>query len=169
MSKQKPRVMNPGPLNEFWVEAASDAECDREPLKRRRGESTSPELFAQSQTADGLTVTRNVVLAQVCKQAAPLTHHLQKSTARMMILPIGAKVIGQLRDPLGQKRNLHFRRSGIRLMSAKLCDNFVLAICLQRHPAYTSCTNAPLPEARMRQKSMTTRKEYHNDRPSSPF
>src|SRR6478752_7378020 len=102
-SKQKPRVMNPGPLNEFWVEAASDAKRDREPLERRRGETTCPELFAQSQTADGRPITRYVVLAQVRKQASPLTHHLQKSAARMVILPIGAKVIGQLRDPLGQK------------------------------------------------------------------
>ena len=78
---QKPRVMNPGPLNEFWVEAASDATNDREPLKRRRGESTYPELFAQSQSADGLTVSRNVVLAQVRKQASPLAHHLQKTAA----------------------------------------------------------------------------------------
>jgi hypothetical protein len=156
--------MNPGPLNEFWVEAAPDAKRECEPLIRRRGESTNPELFAQSQTADGRPITRYVVLAQVCKQATPLTYHLQKPTARMVILPVGAKVIGQLRDPFRQKRNLHLRRSGIRLMSPKICDNFVLAICLQRHPACTSCTNAPLPEARMRQKSMTTRKEYHNGR-----
>ena len=73
--------MTPGPLNEFWVEAASGATNDREPLKRRRGESKYPELFAQSQSGNGLTVTRNVVLAQVRKQAAPLTHHLQKPTA----------------------------------------------------------------------------------------
>src|SRR5215204_2258957 len=76
--RQKPRVMNPGPLNEFWVEAALDTTNDREPLKRHRGESTYLELFAQSQSADRLTVTRNVVLAQVRKQAAPLTYHLQK-------------------------------------------------------------------------------------------
>jgi hypothetical protein len=60
-----------------------------------------------------LAVLVSVGALQIIEQLAPLADHLEQSPAGMVILDIALEVIGQAVDAGGEKRNLHFRGSGV--------------------------------------------------------
>jgi len=45
--------------------------------------------------------------------APPLANQLQQTTPGTLIVFVDFQMLGQLIDPSGQKRNLHFRRSRV--------------------------------------------------------
>jgi hypothetical protein len=67
-----------------------------------------------------------VILApEIIQQPPAAADHLQQSPPGGFIVGIGPEVIGQVADPFGQDGNLHFRGTGIALMSAEFLDDFL--------------------------------------------
>ncbi len=72
-------------------------------------------LFAQFKFANQIPVLINIRALQVIQQLAPLTHHFQEPSARMMVLDVGLEVIREAIYPGGEESYLHLWRSGIAL------------------------------------------------------
>ena len=77
-------------------------------------------LPAEPKRLRQLAVSLKVGALQVVQKAATPTNEHEEPAAGMVILLVCAQVIGELINPLGQLRNLHLGRSGIRLMTAVL-------------------------------------------------
>src|SRR4029077_872726 len=90
-------------------------------------------------------VTLQVVSLQVAKDAAALAHHLQQAAARVMVLAVGAQVLGELVDALGEQRDLDLGRSGVLARTAVLADQLLLLVLRQRHRRDRVAIQAPRP------------------------
>ncbi len=73
------------------------------------------------------------LLAKIRQQPAPLSHELEKTSPGVKVVLVGAQVIGKSVDPLGEESNLNFGRTGIIRMRAKLSDDRLFLLGLQRH------------------------------------
>lgn len=51
----------------------------------------------------------------------------------MMIFLVGSEMVREILDASAQKRNLHFRRTGIFLVDFEIVDNFLLHFRRQNH------------------------------------
>jgi hypothetical protein len=102
-----------------------------------------PSLPSQTVPGNGGTVSLDVLLAEIGQQAAAAANQLQQTAAGVMILPVFAQVRSETIDPLGQKGNLHFRRSGIRVMHARCRNDFLFLCVLQRHAGGASSRPVP--------------------------
>ena len=71
-----------------------------------------------------LVILRKIVLLQIIEQLAAATGHLQKATAAMEVLTVGAEMLGQVIDPGGQERNLDFGRTGVLVVGFVFGDDF---------------------------------------------
>jgi hypothetical protein len=76
----------------------------------------------QVQLANDRFITLAFRAIQVIEQAAAFRDHFQKATPRRMVLRVGLKVFGQLRDPFRQQRDLHIGAAGILLMQLELLE-----------------------------------------------
>jgi hypothetical protein len=83
-------------------------------------------LTSDSQLRDDLTVPLDVGLLQVVQQPTPLTDELQKATTGVVVLLVDLEVLGEVPDALGEKRDLHLGRSGIRLTALVVADDLGL-------------------------------------------
>ena len=70
---------------------------------------------------------------KVCEQAAACADHFQKALAGMMVLAVNLKVFGQLVDALGQKRHLHFRRTGVSVVNFDFLYNSLLFVLCKHY------------------------------------
>src|SRR6476620_4138283 len=61
---------------------------------------------------DGL-IALVVLAASIVEQLTAQAHHLQKATARVVVLLVRLEVLGQVIDAMRQDRDLHFRRASI--------------------------------------------------------
>src|ERR1041384_1229508 len=68
---------------------------------------------AQLEPVDQLLVATGVLDLQIFEQAPALTDHHQQPAAGMEILAGGRKMLGEVLDPLGEDRALHFRGAGV--------------------------------------------------------
>ena len=59
---------------------------------------------------------------QVVQQAAPLADHHQEPAAGVQVLVVGAEMLGQVLDALGQNGDLDFGRAGIAFFGAIRLD-----------------------------------------------
>src|SRR5215471_287543 len=95
-------------------------------------------LLADTELADQFAIALDVLRSQIIEQTTALAHQLEKPPARMMILRVNLEMLGQVRDALGQKRDLHFRRAGVAGMGGEFSDDFLLAGGCQTHVAFSS-------------------------------
>ena len=79
----------------------------------REGAGDASRSPANTEPVDQLLVPVWVDGFDVIEQAAPLAHQLEQAPPRMVILGVGLEVIGEIGNPLGQDRDLDFRRPGI--------------------------------------------------------
>ena len=84
---------------------------------------TVRKLLTKTQLGDNGTIALDIRLLQIRQQVLSLTDHLQQAAAGVMILLMGAQMLGQVADALGQNRNLHLGRTGVALMNGILFDN----------------------------------------------
>jgi hypothetical protein len=84
-------------------------------------------LAAQAQRADQGLIAAFVGLLQVVEQRAALRDQLQQAAARVVVLLVGLEVLGEVGDPFGQDRHLHFGRPGVALGTGVGVDQFGLA------------------------------------------
>jgi hypothetical protein len=79
-------------------------------------------LLPQIQLVDYLLVALAFRAVEVIEQAAALRDHLQKAAPRRMVLRVGLKVFGQLRDPFRQQRDLDVSAARVLLMQLELLE-----------------------------------------------
>jgi hypothetical protein len=60
----------------------------------------------QAEACDQRAVMLNIVLRDVVEQAAALADHQHQPTTAVMITLVNLQVFGQVRDPLGEQRDL---------------------------------------------------------------
>src|SRR3974390_458316 len=68
---------------------------------------------ADTQPFNQLPVSPLVGAMQIVENLPPLRHELEQPAARVVVFDVGLEVIGQGVDPLGEQRNLDFRRTRI--------------------------------------------------------
>src|SRR5262245_43520142 len=90
-------------------------------------------LAANAQALDKSLVALRTCAAQVIEQPAPSRHQLQESPARVVVVRVSLEVVRQLRDTPAEDRDLHFWRTGIRLMDPELRNHFTLSFTRQCH------------------------------------
>src|SRR5437764_7789441 len=91
------------------------------------------ELAAQAELLDEGAVALEVVLLQVVQKAAAPPDELEQPAPRVMVVLVGAQVLGQLVDPLRQHRDLHLRRPRVGRIPAVLVDYLLLRFLGQGH------------------------------------
>ena len=79
-----------------------------------------PALFTQVELLEQALIPVGVRLAQVIEQAPAHRHHLKEAAARGMIFGVTLEVVGQLRDPAGEERDLYIRAARILFVQLKL-------------------------------------------------
>jgi hypothetical protein len=80
------------------------------------------QLLAQTKAINNLAVPIRVTPVEIVQQPPALVHHHDQATARRVVLNVRLEMRRQVVDPLAQKRDLHFRRTGILHMSPELFD-----------------------------------------------
>src|SRR5690606_15758986 len=83
-------------------------------------------LLAQTQLLDQGVVALHVLALEIIKQRTALVDHGQQAAARMVVLVVLLEVLGQVADPLGKDRDLHFRRTGIARCTSVVRNDFLL-------------------------------------------
>ena len=99
-------------------------------------------LLTDTQLGDQSTITVDVLLCQIVQHAAALTDHHQQTTAGVVVVLVGAQVLGQLVDASGQDSDLNLGGTGIAFVSSVLQDNLGL-LFLQNHGIFHLYINLP--------------------------
>jgi magnesium-transporting ATPase (P-type) len=79
-------------------------------------------LVPETQFLDDLSVGIDVRTLQVVEQTATLAIHLQQPTTTMMIVLVGAEVVVQVFDALGEERHLNPGRSRVSFVRPVFLD-----------------------------------------------
>src|SRR5690606_20876511 len=104
--------------------------------KRARGRPRGAPLSApDAQPLDQRAVARLVAHLDIVQQLAALADHLQQAPPRVIVLLVALEVLGQVRDALGEDRDLHLGRAGIALLRRVVPDELFLASGRDRHRA----------------------------------
>ena len=90
-------------------------------------------LAAQTQGGDDRGIARFIGLLQMVQKAAALRDQLQQAAARVVVLLVGLEVFREVGDPLGEDRDLHFRRTRVAFRAGMGSDDFGLAFNGNRH------------------------------------
>ena len=90
--------------------------------------STAPRagLSTQAEVRDQGAVALQVGALQISEQAAALADHHQQAPAGMVVLRVGAQVLGELVDALGEQRDLDLGGPGVAIGPAVLADQLLL-------------------------------------------
>ena len=73
-------------------------------------------LVSQTELCDELAVYVEICALEVIQVPAPLPNEFQQPKATMMVLLVGAEVLGQVVDALGEDGHLYCGRTGIGLV-----------------------------------------------------
>src|SRR3954447_25515395 len=90
-------------------------------------------LAAKAQRADDGSIARRVLLDQIRKKAPALTHELEETASRMVVLGKAGEVPVQVPDPLRQERDLDLGRSGVAVLDGVGTDDLLLLLPRERH------------------------------------
>ena len=93
----------------------------------------SCDLAAESQFLDQAPVALQVSLLQVIEEPPSASDQLEQSAAGMMILPVGAEMVGQLVDPAREKGDLDLGRARVRIVLSVPGDDFSLGFVGESH------------------------------------
>src|SRR5215472_6742898 len=95
---------------------------------RTRGGKPTPErLLAQTEALDQLVVAVGVLVAEILEQLATVPDHLQQSAARMVVFRVRLEMFGQVRDAVGQQRDLDLRGARVGFVGPELLDDVSLS------------------------------------------
>src|SRR6185437_8841335 len=100
--------------------------CSALPLhENRRATTRLSKLTSQTELIDESAITRWSLSVEVLQQTAAFAHHHQQSAAAMKIFLVGAKVLGELIDFLGEHRDLNFGRTCVLGVGSVRFDQFL--------------------------------------------
>src|SRR5690349_13944976 len=83
-------------------------------------------LAAQAELLDESAIALEIRLLQVPEEPATPADELEQPAARVVVLRMGAEVLGQVVDALRQHRHLHLGRAGVLPVPAVLRDQLLL-------------------------------------------
>ena len=86
-------------------------------------------------------ITFEVLFAEVVQQTASAADHCHQTPAGAVIFLVGSQMLGQVFNPLGEQRDLHFRGAGVAFFSGVLLNNCCL---FHNIPFWFSCPAAQL-------------------------
>ncbi len=89
--------------------------------------------FTNAEFLDKSTVAHNILVAEVCLEASPLSDQHEQSTSAVVVFLVGANVIGDLLDSRLHDCDLNFRRTGIPGCGGVSCDDLCFLIWTQGH------------------------------------
>jgi hypothetical protein len=92
------------------------------PLSCTQARQRNGMLFSDAQSLDHCTIPCIADATKIVEQPPPPTDQKKQATPGMMIFLVELEMFRQIRDPVGQHRDLDFRRAGIRLMLPILLD-----------------------------------------------
>src|ERR1700757_4267560 len=92
-----------------------------------------PSSATQTQPLDERAVTLDVDLGHVLDQPATAPHQQEQPPPRVVVMLVHLEVLGQVRDPLGQQRDLRLRGSGVGVVQAVLAQNLFFLLGCKRH------------------------------------
>ena len=90
-------------------------------------------LLAQTEPADNRQVAIPVLIAQIRQQTRPLADHHQQAAPAGVVFLVRPQVLGQLGDPSGEQRDLHFRGARVLGVEPELINNLGFAVFRDRH------------------------------------
>jgi hypothetical protein len=117
-------------------------------------------LLAKPEASDRRAVPLNILARQICQQTAPLSDQLEETSAGMKVVLVLAEVIGKPVNSLGEESNLNLGRTGIIRMRAKLGDDRLFLLALQRHTCGSLSGKTPLQTQKNRAHLSTQPTEY---------
>ena len=93
-------------------------------------ETCSGSVFLSTDTKflNQRTVLVDVVAFQVFKQAFPFSNHHDEAATGSVVLFEFVEMLGKAFDTEGEKRDLTFNGAGIVLVTAVLCEDFLLLL-----------------------------------------
>ena len=80
------------------------------------------ELVPEPQFLDDLPVSVDIRSLQVVQETATTSDHLEESTTTMVVLLVGAEVVRQIVDPLGEQGDLNAGRATVGLVRPIFLD-----------------------------------------------
>jgi hypothetical protein len=117
-------------------------------------------LLAKPEPSDRRAVPLDVLVRQIRQKPAPLSHELEKTSPGVKVVLVLAEVISEPVDPLRKERNLNLRRTGIIRMRAKLGDDCLFLLGLQRHTCISLSGKTRLKTQKNRAQLSTQPAEY---------
>ena len=91
-------------------------------------------LVPQSQFLDELPVSVDIRALHVVEEATASSDHLEQATTAVVVLLVGAEMIVQIVDAIGEDRDLNAGGPAVRLVRAVLFDAVILikSACIAR-------------------------------------
>lgn len=83
-------------------------------------------LATQTEFIEQFSILLDVTGLDIVKHAATTADHHQETSTTVMILVVLFEVLGETIDPFREKRNLHFRRTGVGRVCPMLGDGVAL-------------------------------------------
>lgn len=99
--------------------------------------SGPPTLFTNVQLFDQRAIFRMIRSIEVVEQSSAATDQGQQPASAAMVLGVHLEMLGQIRDPLGQHRDLQLGRTRIRLVATEFLDQLSFAFSGNRHAQST--------------------------------
>jgi hypothetical protein len=84
-------------------------------------------LLTNPEIQDQRLVSARVDLPEIIQKTATAPYHFQQTPTRMVVFRVRLAMLGQASDAVCQKRDLHFRRPGVLLVSLMLRDDLSFA------------------------------------------
>ena len=98
-----------------------------------RGALANPRaLMTEPELLDERAIRRQVAALEILEETATRSDHLQQPPAAMVVLGVGAEMVGERVDPLREERDLDPGRAGVGFVPAVLDDHGLL---VERHAA----------------------------------
>jgi hypothetical protein len=98
-----------------------------------RAAAGKPKVAAQTQAADQRFVAALVLPLEVVEQATARADHHQQAAPAVKVLRVDLLVFGEVVDPLGEQRDLHFRAAGIARAGCVFLNQRRTALRSDRH------------------------------------
>src|SRR5207247_10711607 len=90
-------------------------------------------LLSDAQSLDHRTIACVANATKIVEQTPTTADQEKQATPRVMIFLVELEMLRQIRDPVGQHRDLDFRRAGIRLMLPVIIDQLWLCFLYYCH------------------------------------
>ena len=81
-------------------------------------------LAADTQLFDQGLIAALIFPLQIVEEFPARGDQVEQAAARVVVFLVGLEVLGQVRDTLGEDRNLDFRRTGIAVILGEFLDQF---------------------------------------------